>query len=167
MRLSPMLHLIVAPALLLAVACADSPTAPGPSGALPSTPALSGGSTSSGGGGGGGTTATAKVAGQWAGAFQTVLQYDSKAAMSLSVAGSVVTGTITFTYNYVPGQLQSAVTGSWDGTTLTLHFSAPNGDGTVVAVPSFGGRYGTAFVALVKSSADASITLGTLNIGKI
>ncbi|HEX9108812.1 MAG TPA: trehalase family glycosidase, partial [Longimicrobiales bacterium] len=84
----------------------------------------------------------------------------SKAAMSLSVAGSVVTGTITFTYNYVPGQLQSAVTGSWDGTTLTLHFAAPDGDATVVAVPSFGGRYGTAFVALVKSSADASITLG-------
>ena len=97
MRRTRLLASFATATLMMTAACADSPTAPQ---AAAPAPAFSGGSTSSGGG-----STSVKVAGQWSGAFQTILQYDSKVALNLSQSGSTVTGTIVFTYNYVPGQL--------------------------------------------------------------
>lgn len=156
MRVVRIFIMMAAPGLALA-ACAGSPTSPR-SAAGANAPAT--------GTAPGGASASTKVGGQWAGAFQSTIPYDSNVAFTLTENGSVVTGTITFTLKNVPGQKQSAITGSWDGTNLTLHFDSPAGAGSVTARPSAHTRYGTGFVALVASDDGSGATLGTLNVGR-
>lgn len=156
---------LAAPAIVLAGACANAPTAPPVSSTAPA---------SNGAAGGGSApppapaSAPAKVAGQWAGVFQSTIAYDSNVSFSLAEAGGTVTGTMTFTLKNVSGVVQSPVAGSWDGTTLTLHFSAPNGPGMVVAAPSAHGRYGVGFVSVVEpDSSHPGSSLGVLNVDRI
>ncbi len=160
MRVVRIFIMIAAPGLALA-ACADSPTSP--TGA-PVTAAAGGSPGVSSGGGS--AAAAAKVSGQWAGAFQSTLPYDSNVSFTLAESGGVVTGSITFTLKNVPGQKVSAIAGTWDGTNLTLRFDTPAGPGHVSARPSAHTRYGTGFVALVVSDDGSGATLGTFNVGR-
>jgi hypothetical protein len=125
MRLKYTPLITTAIAALLLGACSDLSTAPSTS--APAATFAKGAAGGGGGGGGGGGAQTFSATGEWFGFLTASTPGEASIDLLLTQVGTDVTGTETSTlYNQGNIVQTSAVTGTANGTSVTLHFTCPS-----------------------------------------
>jgi hypothetical protein len=145
----------------LFAACADSSTAPAPNVSAQFAKGAAGGGGNAGGGGG---VKTFSTTGEWFGFLTAATPGEASVDLLLTQTGSDITGTITSTlYNQASVVKTSAVTGTSDGVSVTLHFVCPSTDRPCTVATNFIQMRGLGLLAIATDDASG-FGVGQFNV---
>jgi hypothetical protein len=146
---------------LLLAACSDVTSAP----TTPAPGTFAKGAAGGGGGGtGGGGTKTFSATGEWFGFLTASTPGEASIDLLLTQTGTDVTGTETSTlYNQGNIVQTSDVTGTADGTTVTLHFTCPSTGRACSVTSNYIQERGLGLLALVTDDATG-FGVGQFNV---